>query len=134
MALQVAAETDQPLGGLSLGEVILVLSNRQGMNLSDLSRATGVPLSTLSRYRRSDRDIPVRVLRVIAGALGVSASYLLDCATAGYLTPPPTPYALIPPMGDPAGRPLSRRKSPVGAVSPAWLFGKNTVSTGEARR
>lgn len=40
-------------------------------NLSELARATGLPVSTLSRYKRQPEKMPLSALRMIARARGL---------------------------------------------------------------
>jgi len=47
---------------------------------SDLAAASGIPTSTLSRYMKGERDIPLPVFVDLAGALGMSVSELAERA------------------------------------------------------
>ncbi|WAC68867.1 helix-turn-helix domain-containing protein [Microbacterium sp. SL75] len=51
-------------------------------NLNDVALAakSGIPVATLRRYLKGDRDTPVSALFRIAKALGVDAGRLLDDA------------------------------------------------------
>lgn len=64
---------------------IVELMNERGMSQAELSRLSGVPSSSLSRYVSGD-DIPASKLRKLADALGVTTDKLLGIERDG-LTP-----------------------------------------------
>lgn len=54
---------------------------RANMTDATLSERSGIPVVTLRRYLKGQRDTPVSALFKIAGALNVSAGALLDDAS-----------------------------------------------------
>jgi transcriptional regulator with XRE-family HTH domain len=59
---------------------VLVLLNRRRLNLSDLSRLSGIPYCTLYGYIRQSRRIPAFALWRMARALNVELSELAGSA------------------------------------------------------
>jgi transcriptional regulator with XRE-family HTH domain len=68
---------------------------RRGWNLRDLAQASGLPISTLSRYERDVRDMPASKLRRIAEALGVTPNDLLGYPGDRTTPDQPTPLETV---------------------------------------
>lgn len=49
----------------------------QGIHMTEISRATGIPCSTISNWIRYDRHPPVDLAAKIANVLGVSIEWML---------------------------------------------------------
>jgi transcriptional regulator with XRE-family HTH domain len=73
-----AVRTKQATGrdGLRIGERILLVRKRRGMNQVQLSKATGIPRRTLTRYENGESDVPSVAVELIAAALRVSPNEL----------------------------------------------------------
>ncbi len=63
---------------LSLGQTILLWREHREMTQAELSLRTGIPRPNLSRIERDRNEISLKTLRILAGALGVSAGFLVD--------------------------------------------------------
>jgi len=61
-----------------LGQRIRSLRAMAGMTLTDLSKATGVSIGTLSQLERGLVSPTVRTLYIVANALGVMPAWLID--------------------------------------------------------
>lgn len=79
--LSVIIYPQPPKGGHIMSDIanrILQLINKKELTYSSLSKSTGIPKSALQRYATGETPkIPLDRLEAIAGALGVSAAYLM---------------------------------------------------------
>lgn len=83
---------------MSFGYILKKTLDAKGMSQSDLSRATGITQTTISRYVKTSRVPNAIQIQRICKALGVSSDYLLGiegdnferlliiCKTAGLTT------------------------------------------------
>lgn len=62
---------------LTIGDLILLARRHRGWNQQDLSRASGIPGATLSRYETNLNQPTAPQIRRLAAALGVDPNYLL---------------------------------------------------------
>jgi len=78
------AQAEGELGDLTFGEKVLLFRKRRGWNLLELSRETGIPESTLSRYERDLGPGPSpKRLRRLAEALKTTPDFLLGFGDNG---------------------------------------------------
>lgn len=64
----------------AVGVEIVAARRMRGMSQEDLAQRAGIGVRTLHRYEHGDRDLKLKVLWAITGALGVEAFAVLSAA------------------------------------------------------